>query len=110
MRDGYHLTITNRLEDLPPWFKLHPTEVCDSFAYRMMAKVVLLAEAVAADVEKGPRGVVIGVVVATLAIACRGAIATMLVLIVYHGRLLLVPGVGRTTTAAMFSASAVQPV
>ena len=39
MRDGYHLTITNRLEDLPPWFKLHPTEVCDSFVYKMMAKV-----------------------------------------------------------------------
>ena len=27
MRDGSHLTITNRLEDLPPWFRLHPTEV-----------------------------------------------------------------------------------
>jgi hypothetical protein len=39
MRDGYHLTITNRLADLPPWFKLHPTEVCDSFVYKMMAEV-----------------------------------------------------------------------
>ena len=39
MRDGYHVTITNRLEDLPPWFRLHPTEVCDSFVYKMMAKV-----------------------------------------------------------------------
>ena len=39
MRDGYHLTITNRLEDLPPWFKLHPAEVCDSFVYKMRAQV-----------------------------------------------------------------------
>jgi hypothetical protein len=39
MRDGYHITITNRLEDLPLWFRLHPTEVCDSFVYKMMAKV-----------------------------------------------------------------------
>ena len=39
MRDGSHLTITNRLEDLPPWFKLHPTEICDSFVYKMMAQV-----------------------------------------------------------------------
>src|SRR5438874_2853857 len=39
MRDGYHVTITNRLEDLPQWFRLHPTEVCDSFGYKMMAKV-----------------------------------------------------------------------
>jgi hypothetical protein len=39
MRDGYHVTITNRLEDLPPWFRLHPTEVCDSFAYKLMPKV-----------------------------------------------------------------------
>jgi hypothetical protein len=39
MRNGYHVTITNRLEDLPPWFRLHPTEVCDSFVYKMMPKV-----------------------------------------------------------------------
>jgi hypothetical protein len=39
MRDGYHVTITNRLEDLPLWFRLHPTEICDSFVYKMMAKV-----------------------------------------------------------------------
>jgi hypothetical protein len=39
MRDGCHVTITNRLEDLPPWFRLHPTEVCGGFAYKMMAKV-----------------------------------------------------------------------
>lgn len=39
MHDGYHVTITNRLEDLPLWFSLHPTEVCDSFVYKMMARV-----------------------------------------------------------------------
>ncbi len=39
MRDGCHVTITNRLEDLPVWFKLHPTEVCDSFVYQTMAKI-----------------------------------------------------------------------
>ena len=39
MRDGSHVTITNRLEALPPWFRLHPTEVCNSFVYKMMAKV-----------------------------------------------------------------------
>jgi hypothetical protein len=39
MRDGYHVTITNRLEDLPHWFGLHPTEVCGSLVYKMMAKV-----------------------------------------------------------------------
>ena len=32
-------TITNRLEDLPPWFKLHPTEICDSFVYKLREKV-----------------------------------------------------------------------
>lgn len=39
MRDGSHLTITNRLEDLPPWFRLHPTEVCGSFVYELLPKV-----------------------------------------------------------------------
>jgi hypothetical protein len=39
MRDGYHVTITNRLEDLPLWFKLHPTEVCNSFVYKLMPKI-----------------------------------------------------------------------
>lgn len=39
MRDGYHLLVTNRLEDLPPWFRLHPTEVCGSFVYKMMDKI-----------------------------------------------------------------------
>jgi hypothetical protein len=39
MCDGYCVTVTNRLEDLPPWFRLHPTEMCNSFVYKMMAKV-----------------------------------------------------------------------
>jgi len=39
MRDGYYVTITNCLEDLPPWFRLHPTEVCGRLVYKMMAKV-----------------------------------------------------------------------
>jgi hypothetical protein len=39
MRDGHHVTITNRLEDLPPWFRLHPTEVCGSFVYKLMPRV-----------------------------------------------------------------------
>jgi len=39
MRDGYHVTITNRLEDLPAWFELHPTEVCNILAYKMAAKL-----------------------------------------------------------------------
>lgn len=39
MRDGDFVTITNRLEDLPAWFELHPTEVCNALAYKMMAKL-----------------------------------------------------------------------
>src|SRR5260370_41199319 len=39
MRDGYHVMITNRLEDLPSWFRLHPTEGCNSFVYGMIAEV-----------------------------------------------------------------------
>jgi hypothetical protein len=39
MQAGHHITITNRLEDLPPWFELHPTEVCGSLADKMMAKL-----------------------------------------------------------------------
>ena len=39
MQDGYHATITNRPEDFPAWFELHPTEVCNSLVYKMAAKV-----------------------------------------------------------------------
>jgi hypothetical protein len=37
MRDGDHLTITNRWADLPDWFELHPREVAGS-AVREMKK------------------------------------------------------------------------
>ena len=39
MRDGYHVTITNRLEDLPAWFELHLTEACNLLALKLMAKM-----------------------------------------------------------------------
>jgi hypothetical protein len=39
MRDGYHVTLTNRLEDMPPWFKLHPTEICDSFLDKLRTQI-----------------------------------------------------------------------
>src|ERR1051326_15854 len=39
MGDGYHVTITNRPEDFPAWFELHPTEVCGNLAYKMMARM-----------------------------------------------------------------------
>ena len=39
MRAGDFVTITNRTDDLPPWFKLHPTEVCNRLAYSMMEKL-----------------------------------------------------------------------
>ena len=38
MRSGYHVTVTNRLEELPRGFSLHPTEVCDSFAYKLLVQ------------------------------------------------------------------------
>ena len=39
MRDGYHVTITNRPEDFPAWFELHPTEVCNSLALKLAARI-----------------------------------------------------------------------
>lgn len=39
MRDGYYVTITNRREDLPVWFGLHPTEVCNRLALKMAARI-----------------------------------------------------------------------
>jgi hypothetical protein len=36
LRDGDSVTITNRLEDLPTWFELHPTETQGTFAYKML--------------------------------------------------------------------------
>jgi hypothetical protein len=38
MKDGDFLTITNRLGDMPGWFTFHPTEVCDSLAYKMLER------------------------------------------------------------------------
>lgn len=34
--DGCSALITNRVEDLPAWFKLHPSEVCNTVAYRLL--------------------------------------------------------------------------
>jgi hypothetical protein len=39
MRDGDFVTITNRSADLPPWFELHPSEVCGSAVYKMMERL-----------------------------------------------------------------------
>jgi len=41
MRDGDFVTFTNRMADLPPWFKLHPSEVCDVLADEMAASEVM---------------------------------------------------------------------
>jgi hypothetical protein len=37
MRDGDHVTITNRIEDLPIWFKLHPSEASGIMSNKMLA-------------------------------------------------------------------------
>jgi hypothetical protein len=39
MRDGDFVAITNRSADLPPWFELHPSEVCGSAVYKMMERL-----------------------------------------------------------------------
>lgn len=39
MRDGDFVTITNRTADLPAWFELHPTEVCDALVFEMLKKL-----------------------------------------------------------------------
>jgi hypothetical protein len=36
MKDGDFVTITNRVPDMPEWFTLHPTEVCNSLSYAMV--------------------------------------------------------------------------
>jgi hypothetical protein len=38
MKEDDFLTITNRIEDMPKWFSFHPTEVCNSLAYRLLEK------------------------------------------------------------------------
>ena len=37
--DGDSVLITNRLEDLPTWFQLHPSEVCNSLAFQFLRDV-----------------------------------------------------------------------
>lgn len=39
MRAGDYATITNRWNDLPSWFELHPTEVCDRLIRSMQARI-----------------------------------------------------------------------
>ncbi len=39
MRDGYRVTVTNRPEDFPAWFELHPTEVCNTLVWKMEARI-----------------------------------------------------------------------
>src|SRR4051794_22214945 len=39
MRDGSHVRITNRLEDFPSWFQLHPLEICGSLVYKLYKKI-----------------------------------------------------------------------
>jgi hypothetical protein len=39
MRDGSHVRITNRLEDFPSWFQLHPLEISGRLVYKLMGKI-----------------------------------------------------------------------
>jgi hypothetical protein len=39
LRAGDRVTITNRLDDLPAWFQLHPLEVRGALAYEMVARL-----------------------------------------------------------------------
>jgi hypothetical protein len=39
LKDGDYATLTNRWEDIPSWFELHPLETKDLFVYRMMKKL-----------------------------------------------------------------------
>lgn len=39
MRDGDFVTITNRAEDLPEGFVLHPSEVCNRLAHEMVKRL-----------------------------------------------------------------------
>lgn len=38
LREGDAVTITSRIDDLPPWFELHPTEVLGAVACQRMRK------------------------------------------------------------------------
>ena len=37
--EGNSVTITNRPEDLPEWFELHPTETSGSLVYKMLRRI-----------------------------------------------------------------------
>jgi hypothetical protein len=39
LRAGEFVTITNRPADLPPWFTLHPTEVCNALAFEVEKRI-----------------------------------------------------------------------
>lgn len=39
IRPGDSVTITNRVDDLPLWFSLHPTEVCNNVAHKIAEKL-----------------------------------------------------------------------
>jgi hypothetical protein len=34
-----HIKVTNRVEDFPSWFELHPTEVADTLVFKLMPKI-----------------------------------------------------------------------
>jgi len=39
LKDGDYATLTNRWEDIPSWFELHPTEALNTNSYKMMMKL-----------------------------------------------------------------------
>ena len=39
LKDGDYATLTNRMQDIPTWFELHPLEVKNRLVYRMMRKI-----------------------------------------------------------------------
>lgn len=39
MQDGYHVILTNRFEDLPAWFAVHPTEATGRCIGPMLSKL-----------------------------------------------------------------------
>ena len=39
MKDGDRVTISNRLQDLPPWFKIHHSETCNALVDQIIKKI-----------------------------------------------------------------------
>jgi hypothetical protein len=37
--DGDSVLITNRLEDVPSWFQLHPSEVCGNLTFQLLQEI-----------------------------------------------------------------------